>query len=140
MGREFIIEQCGDRPVKDTFQRHRPNSGDPPDVFDWRHGPGIHTSFPSAHTSNIFTTATVFATLYHDHRWVPPVAYGLATLVGLSRIYDNAHWASDVMTGAAIGFLSAKSMTAIYKWAGKKITFLPQASRHSASLLLICQL
>src|SRR4051812_28494429 len=68
--------------LKITFQRHRPNSGDNYNVFDWRKGPHINTSFPSAHTSNAFTMATVFATIYKDHKWVPPVAYGLATLVG----------------------------------------------------------
>jgi hypothetical protein len=31
------------------------------------------------------------------------VFYGGATMVGLSRIYNNMHWASDVMAGAAIG-------------------------------------
>jgi membrane-associated phospholipid phosphatase len=29
--------------------------------------------------------------------------YGGAALVGLSRMYNNRHWASDVITGAAIG-------------------------------------
>ena len=32
--------------------------------------------------------------------------YGGATLVGLSRMYNNAHWASDVTLGAAIGTFS----------------------------------
>jgi membrane-associated phospholipid phosphatase len=32
--------------------------------------------------------------------------YGGATLVGLSRMYNNAHWASDVALGAAIGTFS----------------------------------
>jgi membrane-associated phospholipid phosphatase len=29
--------------------------------------------------------------------------YGGATAVGLSRMYDDQHWASDVLMGAAIG-------------------------------------
>jgi membrane-associated phospholipid phosphatase len=29
--------------------------------------------------------------------------YGGAALVGLSRMYENRHWASDVIMGAAIG-------------------------------------
>jgi membrane-associated phospholipid phosphatase len=29
--------------------------------------------------------------------------YGGASLVALSRMYNNAHWASDVVAGAAIG-------------------------------------
>ena len=32
--------------------------------------------------------------------------YGGATLVGLSRMYHNNHWASDVALGAAIGTFS----------------------------------
>jgi membrane-associated phospholipid phosphatase len=126
--------------LKQTFQRHRPNSGDPYNTFDWRKGPGVNTSFPSAHTSNAFTTATVFATMYGDHKWVPFLAYGFASLVGLSRIYDNAHWASDVMAGAAIGFLSAKAMHGLYRIASKKILFLPQAGRHYTGLTMLCQL
>lgn len=34
-----------------------------------------------------------------------PVLFGAAGVVGLSRIYDNQHWASDVIVGAAIGTL-----------------------------------
>ncbi|HWJ90486.1 MAG TPA: phosphatase PAP2 family protein [Flavisolibacter sp.] len=126
--------------LKQSFQRHRPNTGDPYNTFDWAGGPGINKSFPSAHTSNAFTTATVFATMYSDHKWVPYFAYGFASLVGLSRIYDNKHWASDVMAGAAIGFLSAKAMNGLYQLAGRKIHFLPEAGRHYTGLTMICQL
>ena len=125
--------------LKITFQRHRPWSGAPYNVFDWRKGSRIHRAFPSGHTSNIFTTATVFSTMYKDHKWVPPVAYGLASLVGLSRIYDDAHWASDVMAGAMIGFLSAKAMNAMYKMAGKKLRFLPQIGANYSSMSLVYQ-
>ena len=34
---------------------------------------------------------------------IGPVMYGGAAAVGLSRMYDNRHWASDVIMGAAIG-------------------------------------
>lgn len=37
---------------------------------------------------------------------VAPAMYGGASLVGLSRMYHNNHWASDVMLGAAIGTFS----------------------------------
>ena len=39
-------------------------------------------SFPSGHTTTAFALAEVFAARYRDHRWVPWVAYGLASLVG----------------------------------------------------------
>jgi membrane-associated phospholipid phosphatase len=32
--------------------------------------------------------------------------YGAATLTGVSRMYNNQHWASDVIAGAAIGTLT----------------------------------
>jgi membrane-associated phospholipid phosphatase len=35
--------------------------------------------------------------------YVGPVLYGGATLVGLSRMFHNVHWASDVALGAGVG-------------------------------------
>jgi membrane-associated phospholipid phosphatase len=136
-GGALVINSIITEQVKMTFQRHRPNTGDPYNVFDWRHGPGVNKSFASAHTSNAFTTATIFATLYKNHVWVPYVAYGLASLVGVSRIYRNEHWASDVMAGAAIGFLSAKTMNGIYKAASKRFLFLPHPGLKGGSVSMV---
>ncbi len=45
--------------------------------------------------------------MWPKYTWyVAPVLYGGATLVGLSRMYHNKHWASDVVLGAAIGTFS----------------------------------
>lgn len=104
----LVINDFTTNQLKELFQRHRPSSGDRYNVFDGPRGPKINKSFPSAHTSNAFTTATAFATVYKNKKWVAPLAYSLASLVGISRIYNNAHWASDVMVGAGVGFLSTK--------------------------------
>ena len=117
---DFITEQ-----FKTTFQRHRPNTGDAYNTFDWRGGPGINQSFFSAHTSNCFCTATVFAMCCPDKKWVAVAGYSVAALVGLSRIYDNAHWASDVLAGAACGYMSAKLTGQVYNAAAKRWKFLP---------------
>lgn len=61
-------------------------------------------SFPSGHTIAAFSVATVVARRYHNHRWVPWVAYGGAALVGFSRLSLSAHFASDVFFGAALGY------------------------------------
>lgn len=135
-GSLFINSIATDQ-LKTTFQRHRPNTGDPYNTFDWRRGPNLNRSFPSGHTTNAFTTATVWAMQYHDKKWVPYVAYGLATLVGMSRIYHNAHWASDVITGAAVGYGSARAMTAIYRLASKKIRFLPEVENGHVSMQVV---
>jgi len=35
---------------------------------------------------------------------VPIVSYGMATLIGFSRITENRHWTTDVVAGALLGF------------------------------------
>ena len=68
-------------------------------------------SFPSGHTTTAFAAASSVTSevrrLWPGATWyVAPVMYGGATLVGLSRMYHNNHWASDVVLGAAIGTFS----------------------------------
>ncbi|HVF40859.1 MAG TPA: phosphatase PAP2 family protein [Gemmatimonadaceae bacterium] len=70
-----------------------------------------YRSFPSGHTALAFAFASVVSSetvrWWPQSRWlVGSVMYGGATLSGLSRIYDNQHWASDVVMGAAIGTLT----------------------------------
>jgi membrane-associated phospholipid phosphatase len=61
-------------------------------------------SFPSGHTIAAFSVATVIARRYRNHRWVPYAAYGLASLVGFSRLSLNVHFLSDVFMGGALGY------------------------------------
>ena len=61
-------------------------------------------SFPSGHTAAAFAVATVIASRYREHKWVPFVAYGLASAIGFSRTSANAHYLSDVAFGGLIGF------------------------------------
>lgn len=74
-------------------------------------GDGAYQSFPSGHTTVAFAAAAVVTSESshwgsHAVWFVAPAMYGGATLVGLSRMYNNAHWASDVALGAAIGTFS----------------------------------
>jgi membrane-associated phospholipid phosphatase len=61
-------------------------------------------SFPSGHMIAAVSVATVVSRRYGNHRWVPYVAYGLAGLVGFSRLTLNSHWVSDVFMGGALGY------------------------------------
>jgi membrane-associated phospholipid phosphatase len=61
-------------------------------------------SFPSGHSMAAFAVATVVARQYRNHRWVPYVAYGLASVVGFSRLTLNVHFLSDIALGGAIGY------------------------------------
>jgi membrane-associated phospholipid phosphatase len=69
-------------------------------------GKRTNSSFPSGHTTVAFAAATVFAMEYRNKPLVPILAYSAATLIGLSRITENKHWATDVLSGAAIGYLT----------------------------------
>jgi len=69
-----------------------------------------NTSFFSGHTSFAFTAATLLCfqhgrlNLYGDgDRFVCPAALAVASLTGLLRIGADRHWATDVLTGAAVG-------------------------------------
>ncbi|MGI9071427.1 MAG: phosphatase PAP2 family protein [Bryobacteraceae bacterium] len=64
-------------------------------------------TFPSGHTMTAFALADVFTERYRNHRWVPWVAYALASGVGFSRLTLQAHFPSDVFAGAVLGTVLA---------------------------------
>jgi membrane-associated phospholipid phosphatase len=101
--------------IKGLAGRARPYVSLDTNAHDFRLARGFnrggYQSFPSGHTSAAFAAASVVTS--ESQRWWPrqtwlvaPAMYGGATLVGLSRMYNNAHWASDVVLGAAIGTFS----------------------------------
>lgn len=62
-------------------------------------------SFPSGHTATAFTGAELVRLEYGP--WWGAGAYLVASGVGFLRIYNNRHWFTDVLAGAATGVLSA---------------------------------
>jgi membrane-associated phospholipid phosphatase len=61
-------------------------------------------SFPSGHSTGAFAIAEVVAERYHNHHWVPWIAYGGAGLIAFSRLTLQAHFPSDVFAGAVFGY------------------------------------
>jgi len=97
--------------MKDVDRRGRPSdlaaNGNYWDSWFDNPGKTLHSngSFPSGHSIAAFSVATVIARRYgKTHRWVPYAAYGLAGLVGFSRLTLSAHFVSDVFMGAALGY------------------------------------
>jgi len=110
--KSLVISGLFVQALKFAGHRHRPSSGDTYNMWD---GPSFSTSnlsFPSGHASSAFAIATIIASEYADKAFVPPLVYGIATLTALSRVNDNAHWASDVFFGAVIGYFTAKAIIA----------------------------
>jgi len=101
--------------IKGLAGRARPFVTGDTTAHDFKFGGGFgnadRQSFPSGHTTAAFAAASAVTSeaerMWPHHFWlVAPVMYGGASLVGVSRMYHDKHWASDVALGAAIGTFS----------------------------------
>ena len=77
-------------------------------------------SFPSGHASGTAAIAvflTSVAVRQKVHPWLFASGSALITLlVGVSRIYLDKHWASDVIGGWVVGAAFGAGLAAIYEW------------------------
>lgn len=79
-------------------------------------------SFPSGHTSLVFMTAEFLHQEYKDQSiWYSIGGYAIATGTGVLRLYNNAHWVSDVVAGAGLGILSTKVTYLVYPYIKRKL-------------------
>lgn len=92
--------------------------------------PPTDFSFPSGHTSISFAIAFVLYALL-PRRWGIP-AVVTAFLIGLSRLYLEFHYPSDVLAGAIIGFAVAKLAVGFMK--KRKPVAIPAALQGSTEL------
>jgi membrane-associated phospholipid phosphatase len=101
--------------AKGLAGRARPFATADTTAHDFKFGGGFgntaRQSFPSGHTTAAFAAAAAVTSeaerMWPHHFWlVAPAMYGGAALVGISRMYHDKHWASDVALGAAVGTFS----------------------------------
>jgi membrane-associated phospholipid phosphatase len=110
----FLVSGAITVGVKVGVGRARPDTGEGKSSFKPFTTDSDYMSFPSGHASDAFSIASVFADMY-ENRLVGITAYSIASLVGLQRIYDDKHWASDVLVGAALGTVVGKSVVYLHK-------------------------
>jgi len=91
--------------LKYSLRRERPYQGDGSGSFFQSGG----TSFPSGHAATAWSIAGVVA-----HEYPGPLtkimAYGLASLVSVSRVKAHRHFPSDVVVGSVMGNLIAQNI------------------------------
>lgn len=99
--------------VRGVFGRTRPRVS-LEDPFAFRPGTGFTgfetRSFPSLHTAAAFATATALVGEISLRRpgavkVAAPLLYTAAVVPGLTRVYLDQHWASDIVAGAFVGAL-----------------------------------
>ncbi len=107
IGASVVLASFVTEAAKLTFGRVRPY--DTNDVWDYQPFSG-NASLWSGHTALAFSFAASLAQELH-RTWATVGLYTLATGTAWSRVYDNQHWVSDVLIGAAVGITSAKLAT-----------------------------
>lgn len=107
--------------VKSIAQVKRPDSNS-------RH------SFPSGHTATAFMGAELVRQEYGT--WYGLAAYTVATAIGVSRIYNDRHWASDVVAGAGFGVLSAKVGYWLFPYTGKLLEKITRKKQNKNASLV----
>jgi membrane-associated phospholipid phosphatase len=103
-GEAAIDSLAVDTALKYSFERARPYQDQGLGNFFQR-----GTSFPSDHSAIAWSIASVMA-----HEYPGPLTqvavYGLATAVSASRVLGKQHFPSDVVAGAAIGWLIGRQV------------------------------
>lgn len=112
-GEAYADSAIVDLAIKAITRRERPSDIPPggsfsDTFFNGNKSPLKGSSFPSGHAAAVFSVATVVATRYRHHRWVPLAAYAFATAVSFSRVTTSSHFPSDVFLGAALGYTIAR--------------------------------
>lgn len=87
-------------------------------------------SFPSGHTTAAFALATAIdQNLRSSFGYLQtPIVYLLAASTAISRVYDQTHFASEVVLGAGVGWAVAMWICNKPRWAKERIDILPMGN------------
>lgn len=116
IGETFLVSAFITTALKYSIKRERPFNTYP-DIEKVTAAPGY--SFPSAHTSTAFATATSLSMEYPKWYIIAP-SFAWASAVGYSRMHLGVHYPSDVVAGAIVGSGSAYISYKLNKWINKK--------------------
>jgi membrane-associated phospholipid phosphatase len=145
-GATYLVGRLGDRPnataagyemlradlitegivqaLKFTVRRRRPDGSN-------------RLSFPSGHAAMTFATATVLERRFGWLQSVP--AFLGASYVSAARVTEDKHFVSDVIAGAVVGVIAARTVTRDANRGGatSASTASPAASRAPAQILFV---
>lgn len=99
---------------------------------------GGRYGFPSHHASSSFAMAAVLDEHYGARVGIP--AYAVAGLIGWSRIDERAHDLSDVLFGAALGYVIGKSVAGHHLHCDGRVRLCPYIHPTDGSTGIMCEL
>jgi membrane-associated phospholipid phosphatase len=135
MAEALILADASTFIIKEGVGRGRPAVSTSKAAFKPFGFKNDYDSFPSMHTSSSFALASVLAAK-SDNVAMKAAYYSAATFVGLSRVYQNKHWASDVIVGAALGELCGRVAVSFH--ANKsKLALTPTSYENGAGLAMV---
>ena len=117
--RAQLVTQVLTQGIKLAVRRERPD--------------GTSLSFPSGHSGGAFATATVLQNRYGWKLGAP--AYGIAAYVAAQRVSADRHYLSDVILGATIGIVSARTVT--LGVGGSRFAVTPMAVRGGGGISFV---
>ena len=112
-GESVVLTSVISQIIRGPLGRARP-SVSPDDQYHFQFGKGFthfdNRAFPSLHSATAFAAASALVGEIHERdpnaSWfAAPILYAAAAVPGLTRMYLDQHWASDVVAGAFVGTL-----------------------------------
>ncbi len=68
-----------------------------------------YDAMPSGHMTTFIATLTVLATNYPELKWIKPVGYSLAGIMGFQMMSSRVHWISDYPIAILMGYVIGKT-------------------------------
>jgi membrane-associated phospholipid phosphatase len=137
LGESVLLADATSFVLKEAIGRGRPFAADDRGSFRPFHFKNDYDSMPSMHTASSFAMASVLSAA-SENIFAKFAYYAAATFVGFSRMYQDKHWASDIVLGAAVGELCGRVVMRYHSEHGEgRLTLAPMATRDGVSLALL---
>ena len=136
LGEAALLADATTFVLKEAIGRARPFVGGEKGSFRPFQFRNDYDSLPSAHTASSFAMASVVAATSESVP-VKLLSYGTALFVGFSRMYQDKHWASDAVLGAAIGEICGRVVINTHVRQGSKVRLAPAVSSNAVSLAMV---
>ena len=107
-----VLTSLASQAIRGPLGRTRPYVTHDSDQYNFQAFQGFrrfdNRAWPSLHSATAFAAGAALVGEVRERHpealpWAAPLIYGLAALPGLSRMYLDQHWASDVVAGDVIG-------------------------------------